>query len=175
MGDGNHSLAAARRCWEELRPELTPAQRENHPARFALAELVNIHEPALDFEPIHRVLFDTDTEAFRTEYAVFSQHAAEAGYAIGALIGAAEAFCQRFVREHGGRIDYIHGEDTARALGAQPGCAAVLLPAMGKEELFDSVVRSGAFPRKSFSMGHARDKRYYLECRRITAGGAGIG
>lgn len=69
VGDGNHSLGAAKRLWEELKPGLSPTERETHPARYSLVELVNLYEPALDFAPIHRVVFDTDGEAFREEWA----------------------------------------------------------------------------------------------------------
>ncbi len=189
MGDGNHSLAAAKLWWEELKGTLTEEERETHPARFGLVELVNIHDEAIDFEPIHRVLFDTDAAAFPGAAAAFwealrggasgGSHTVTAaagerrqrfsieGLTIGQLIAAADEFCTAFIKGHGGRIDYVHGDDTAGQLAAQPGCCAVLLPAMDKSELFPSVIRSGAFPRKSFSVGTARDKRYYLECRRI--------
>ena len=89
------------------------------------------------------------------------------GLTIGQLIGKAEEFCQSYMAAHGGRIDYIHNDDTAIAMGQRPGCAAVLLPRMEKGELFPSIVSSGPFPKKSFSIGHAEDKRYYLECRKI--------
>ncbi|MDO4750397.1 MAG: DUF1015 domain-containing protein, partial [Eubacteriales bacterium] len=185
MGDGNHSLATAKLCWERIRSTLSPAELETCPARYGLVELVNVHDEAIDFEPIHRVLFDTNADAFLEEAAHFweahsgsghtigftvgreSLHLDVSGFTIGQLIGAAEDFCQNFLNKHGGRIDYVHGTETAEELGRQPGCCAVLLPAMDKSELFPSVMRSGAFPRKSFSIGHAPDKRYYLECRRI--------
>ena len=89
------------------------------------------------------------------------------GLTIGELIGRAEEFCQRYMASHGGRIDYIHNDDTAIGMGRREGCAALLLPKMEKAELFPSIVHSGAFPKKSFSIGHAEDKRYYLECRKI--------
>jgi len=167
IGDGNHSLAAARLCWEQRRETLSPAERENDPARFALVELVNIHEKALDFEPIHRVLFDTDTSAFSTEYAEFMVAHSQPDLTVGEYIAAAETFCKNYVQSHGGRLDYIHGDETAAEMGERPNCAAVILPPLDKAALFSSVLESGAFPRKSFSMGHARDKRYYLECRCI--------
>lgn len=189
MGDGNHSLAAAKLWWEELKATLSEKERETHPARFGLVELVNIHDEAIDFEPIHRVLFDTDAAAFPGAAAAFwealrgvegvGSHTVTAaaggsrrrycveGLTIGQLIAAADEFCAAYIKGHGGRVDYVHGGDTAGRLAAQPGCCAILLPAMDKSELFPSVIRSGAFPRKSFSIGTARDKRYYLECRRI--------
>ncbi len=118
---------------------------------------MNVHDEAVIFEPIHRVLFDTDAEGFSDAAAAFWQDMgtqAEAGHTvtvmagdearrftvegltIGRLIAAAEEFCGGFIREHGGRLDYIHGDETALALARQPGCCALLLPAMDKSELF---------------------------------------
>lgn len=189
MGDGNHSLAAAGMCWDRLKPTLTPEQRRSHPARFGLVEAVNIHDPAVSFEPIHRVLFDTDaTDFFAAAEAHFAASVRPApgrahtlrlstadgersfcvsGLTIGELIGSAEHFCADYAAAHGGRLDYIHNDASALEMSRRPGCAALLLPAMGKDELFPSIVHSGPFPKKSFSIGHAEDKRYYLECRRI--------
>ncbi|MBR6208035.1 MAG: DUF1015 domain-containing protein [Oscillospiraceae bacterium] len=167
IGDGNHSLAAAKNWWEELRPTLEASQRVNHPARFALVELENIHDPALDFEPIHRLLTDTDTEAFPEELSKHRQEWEAAGLTLGERVAAAESFCRSYVERFGGRIDYIHGDETAQKLGSLPGRAAVLLPPVEKDGLFASVLADGALPKKSFSMGQAADKRYYLECRRL--------
>jgi len=167
VGDGNHSLAAARRFWEQRRETLSPAERETHPARFALAELCNLHESALDFEPIHRLLLDTDTADFATALEKERGGWEDPSRTVGERVAAAEEFCQRYIAAHGGRVDYIHGDAAARRLGERPGCAAVLLPPISKEGLFLSVLSGGALPRKSFSMGHAEDKRYYLECRRL--------
>ena len=167
VGDGNHSLAAAKRFWEEKRETLPEAERRTDPARFALVEVENIHEPSLDFEPIHRVLFDTDTSAFPAELAAHRGEWESADKTLGERVAAAESFCRAYTAAHGGYVDYIHGDDTARSLGEKPGCAAVLLPPVDKSGLFLSVLKSGALPKKSFSMGNARDKRYYLECRKI--------
>lgn len=188
VGDGNHSLAAAKRCWEELKPCLNGAGRETHPARFGLVELVNIHDGAVTLEPIHRVLFDTDaagliagaraflvrrgrgtgqTHRIRLVCGDVDEALDVPGLTIGELIGAAEDFCRSWTAAHGGRVDYIHNDDTAEAMGRRPGCAAILLPGMEKNELFPSVIRSGPFVKKSFSIGRAEDKRYYLECRKI--------
>ena len=188
MGDGNHSLATAKKCWEEIKLSLGEAERETHPARFSLVEIVNIHDDAIGFEPIHKVVFDTDPADFIDEAEKFwaeqSRLAVKGhtlrlvvggeekklyvtGLTIGELIGKAEEFCQSYMASHGGRIDYIHNDDTAIGMGRREGCAAVLLPAMEKGELFPSIVESGPFPKKSFSIGHAEDKRYYLECRKI--------
>ncbi len=188
MGDGNHSLATARLCWERIREGLTFAEWERHPARFALAELVNIHDESIVFEPIHRVLFDTDPESYFSEaqdyFAAASQVGPTAhkitvaygdkiealtvtGQTIGSLIALAQRFCENFIAVHGGSLDYIHDDDTTLELATRRGCPALLLPAMDKNELFPSIMDSGVFPAKSFSIGPARDKRYYLECRKI--------
>lgn len=188
MGDGNHSLATAKKCWEEIKPTLSEAEREEHPARFGLVELVNIHDEAITFEPIHKVVFETEpadfmaaaekywdaqsceAESSHTIRLVVGEREKEItvlGLTIGELIGKAEEFCQSYMTCNGGKIDYIHNDDTAIGMGRRPGCACVLLPRMEKGELFPSIIRSGPFPKKSFSIGHAEDKRYYLECRKI--------
>ena len=167
VGDGNHSLAAAKRFWEEKRETLPENERETDPARFALVEIENIHEPSLDFEPIHRVIFDTDTSAFAAEFTAHRTEWEAEDKTLGERVAAAESFCRAYIAAHGGYIDYIHGDDTARSLGEKPNCAAVLLPPVEKSGLFLSVLKNGALPKKSFSMGNARDKRYYLECRKI--------
>ena len=188
MGDGNHSLATAKKCWEAIKPTLSETERENHPARFSLVELVNIHDAAIGFEPIHKVLFETDPAAFLKEAgdklaalgggadtvhtlrlvtAAGERELTVRGLTIGQIIGAAEDACQSYLAAHGGKIDYIHNDDTALEMGRRADGAAVLLPRMEKGELFPSIIRSGPFPKKSFSIGHAQDKRYYLECRRI--------
>lgn len=188
MGDGNHSLATAKLCWEQIKQNLTPEERENHPARFGLAELVNIHDESIVFEPIHRVIFDTDSTSFLDEAKnYFSAHngtgtgvhkitlavgtdrqdVAVTGQTIGNTIALAQSFCVEYLQKHGGKLDYIHDDDTALSMAEKPGCAGMLLPPMDKNELFPSIIDSGVFPAKSFSIGPSRDKRYYLECRKI--------
>ncbi|MFB0919672.1 MAG: DUF1015 domain-containing protein [Oscillospiraceae bacterium] len=188
MGDGNHSLATARLCWEKIKEGLTPAERETHPARFGLVELVNIHDPSIEFEPIHRVIFDTDTNNYFEEAENYfeaikgegntshkitlacgasTEEITVKGLTIGNVIGASQRFCVEYIEKHGGKLDYIHDDDTALEMAERSGCAGLLLPAMDKNELFPSIMFSGVFPAKSFSIGPARDKRYYLECRKI--------
>ena len=188
MGDGNHSLATAKKCWEELKPGLSEEERKSHPARYSLVELVNIHDPAITFEPIHRVIFGTDDASFSEEAEAYFKSVSlpadrghqlrlvtaggersvlVTGRTIGEVIAAAEDFCRSYTGTHGGKVDYIHNDDTALGMGRTPGNAALLLPRMEKSELFSSVRASGPFPKKSFSIGHAEDKRYYLECRKI--------
>ena len=181
VGDGNHSLATAKACREE--------QGDANPlARFALVEVVNNHDDALVFEPIHRVLFgvaaDELLEAFRRYYPNAYEGKGD-GHTIeyvcegrqGFLtvpnpkvqlaVGTLQAFLDGYLKEHGGEVDYVHGDGVARELGGKPGNLSFLLPAMGKEQLFKTVISDGVLPRKTFSMGHARDKRYYIEARRI--------
>lgn len=185
MGDGNHSLAAAKRHWQEVKKTIPASEYETHPARYALAELVNIHDEAITFEPIHKVVFDTEPETFFVEAkAFFADYLGEgrevelmtasgretlsiAELTIGELIGRCEDFCKAFTERHGGYIDYIHGDEQCIEMSSRPGCAGILLPRMEKSELFTSVMQTGPFPKKSFSIGHGNDKRYYLECREI--------
>ena len=184
VGDGNHSLAAARKLWLEKREALSPEQRMLHPSRYALVELVNIHDPAITFEPIHRVLLHTNTDRFfeAARAALFRPDADRsitllangkraalpaAGSSIGETIELTERFCRDYTAQYGGEIDYIHGEPETAELAAETGAAGILLPYMNKNELFSSVARTGPFPQKSFSIGLGPDKRYYLECRTL--------
>lgn len=185
IADGNHSLAAARLCWLEKKQTLTPEQAAAAPARYALVELVNLHSPAVTFEPIHRVLFETDAAHWLDAAEAALAAADGRGYAVtllagaqrrdilargsslGEAIAALDAFCASYMQAHGGSVDYIHGDDEATALAAGDGCCGILMPRIDKAELFTSVLRSGPFPKKSFSIGLGADKRYYLECRKL--------
>lgn len=182
MGDGNHSLAAAKRCWEQIKRNLPESELETHPARYALAEIVNIHDEAVTFEPIHRVLLETVPRGFIEEAAARlprgkgqavtllagrREMEIETGMPLGALAALVDELLGDWRREHGGEPDYIHGDEEARALGGKPSSVGVLLPRLEKAELFPYITEHGPYPKKSFSIGHARDKRYYLECRAI--------
>ena len=188
VGDGNHSLATAKECYERQKSMTPEAQWADLPARYALVELVDLHDPALEFEPIHRVLFGVEPAALLSALAAAFPGAHEVegkGHVLryihaggqGAItvphptaqlaVGTLQPFLDGYVKAHGGRIDYIHGDDVARQLGRQPGNLAFLLPAMGKDQLFPTVIHDGVLPRKTFSMGHAHDKRFYLEARKI--------
>lgn len=182
MGDGNHSLAAAKRCWEQIKRNLPEQELETHPARYALAEIVNIHDEAVTFEPIHRVLLETVPRGFIEEAAARlprgkgqavtllagrREMEIETGMPLGALVALVDELLGDWRREHGGEPDYIHGDEEARALGGRPSSVGVLLPRLEKAELFPYITEHGPYPKKSFSIGHARDKRYYLECRAI--------
>ena len=192
VGDGNHSLATAKAYWEEIRGNLSPHEREVHPARFALAEIVNIHDPALLFEPIHRIVTGTSLETLMADW---KQDAAERGMT---LAGAGEGhsftvisgsqeepvtilnpegaitcetlqkYLDRFLARHPeAGIDYIHGADSLRTLARQPGSVGFLLPEIDKHSFFRDVQTLGVLPRKTFSMGEANEKRYYMEAKKI--------
>ena len=188
VGDGNHSLATAKACYEEQKQGLTEEETRALPARYALVEVVNNHDDALQFEPIHRVLFDVDAKHLLCELRKAYPNAYEGcgeGHTIGVVyegyegcitvpdptmqlaVGTLQTFLDEYLRSFGGEVDYIHGDDVTRQLGSEKGNIGFLLPAMGKEQLFKTVMADGVLPRKTFSMGHAQDKRYYIESRRI--------
>ena len=188
VGDGNHSLATAKACYERQKELAGPEHSSDLPARYALVELVNLHDDSLEFEPIHRVVFGVQPrqllDAFLKEnegaylgrgegqsmefiYADGAGHVTVPHPTAQLPVGTLQNFLDRWLAEHGGRVDYIHGDDVARRLGMGEGCIAFLLPPMGKEELFPTVIFDGVLPRKTFSMGNANDKRFYLEARRI--------
>lgn len=186
VGDGNHSLATAKTCYENLKKTLTKEEYENHPARYALVEVVNLHSDALDFEPIHRVVFGVNPEHMMEELKRFYETSEEGeGQVIqyvykgkkgkiviknpksNLAVGSLQMFIDEYLKKNGGRVDYIHGEETTEKLGEQEGNIGFLLPNMHKSELFKTVILDGALPRKTFSMGHSYDKRYYLEARKI--------
>lgn len=181
VGDGNHSLAAAKKCWEELKPSLSDDEKKNHPMRFALCEIVNLYEDSLVFEPIYRVIFGCDTsllasEAEKTDgeysYSVEFVSKEKSGNillrsACHIESGAVTEFLEDFISKHGGKIDYIHGDDTARAFGREEGNAAFMVRCLAKEELFATVNKFGPLPKKTFSMGNAEEKRFYTEARKL--------
>ncbi len=161
VGDGNHSLAAAKACWQEVKATLTDDQAENHPARFALVEIVSLHDPALRFEPIHRLLYHVDP----------AQVTRELGLDSGEVIDAQmlQPKLDKWLESHPeAELEYIHGEQECLDLAAESSDRlAIIFPPFDRDSLFDVVRKNGAFVRKSFSMGEAVDKRYYLESRII--------
>ena len=188
IGDGNHSLAAAKAAYEEKKQHTPQEQWADLPARYALVELVNLHDESLEFEPIHRVCFDVDADELMKDFlaAYPGAHYGEGeGHTITYVfdtevgkitipkptaqlpVGTLQDFLDQWMQTHSGRIDYVHGDDVTWELGRKPGNIGFLLPAMGKDELFKTVIFDGALPRKTFSMGHAQDKRYYIEARKI--------
>ena len=200
MGDGNHSFATAKSCWEDIKKDLTEEQRKTHPARFCLVELENIFDPGLVFEPIHRVLFNVPEKVFLDELAknakkvdveqvgcrnCIAKKIAEGGaqkfgyctsdkHAVVTLDGPAANIAagtlQRVIDaliQKGYSVDYIHGADVTDKLGSEKGNIGLFLPAIDKTTFFETIIKDGALPRKTFSMGEANEKRYYMECRRI--------
>ena len=183
VGDGNHSLAAAKTCWEALKTANPVLAGTRHPARYAMVELQNIRDEAQKFEPIHRLLFDVPVDRLLSDITAVCAPGGtpvdwQAGQrqgmifldtASGALpVAVLQPFLDSFLKEQSGAIDYIHGEETAAALAGQKNAISFLLPNISKEDFFRGIVMDGVLPRKTFSMGHAQEKRYYLECRRIT-------
>jgi hypothetical protein len=200
MGDGNHSLATAKAIWEQLKPQVGM----DHPARYALVEIENVHDEGLKFEPIHRVLFDMQQDVLPALQRFYgdsfrftaTDHVDEMietvelwcgnrqvfGLVSGALAGIVEIenpncnlsvgtlqnFLDGFLASGAAkRIDYVHGAEVVSKLGQQPGNAGFFLPCMDKHDLFRTVILDGALPRKTFSMGEAHEKRFYMESRKI--------
>lgn len=186
MGDGNHSLATAKANYENLKKTKSKEEYLNSPARYALVELVNLHSSALEFEPIHRVIFDTDVDKLVDELYKYYDINEEGNGQYFELVtkdmdkklyisnpksnisvGSIQQFLDEYLKENKGKIDYIHGNDTTRNMGRGEKNVGILFEAMPKEELFRTVILDGALPRKTFSMGHSYDKRFYLEARKI--------
>lgn len=205
VGDGNHSLATAAAYWQKVKAGLSSAEQQDHPARFALVELENVHDPGIVFEPIHRVLFGVPDDILQRLETIFREQNPD-GACIDAVgnvkdvekvmagkghmlpylldgkrgvlcvllpkhqlaVGTLQNALDVLLKECSGvSVDYIHGADVVESLSRQPGNMGFLLPDMRKEDLFASVSKDGPLPRKTFSMGEANEKRYYLECRKI--------
>jgi hypothetical protein len=203
VGDGNHSLAAAKQSWESVKADLSEDEIETHLARFAMVEVCNIFDDGITFEPIHRIVMGVAASSMMIAFfAWLKEQGAKPAVVIGdkvdsksvsadlqtiGLIGVSGAYTivvenpprllavdtlQTFLDEwgqSGAKVDYIHGGDTLRRLAAEPNRAGFILPPVDKAGLFSSVAKYGALPRKTFSMGEASEKRYYLECRKITS------
>ena len=160
MGDGNHSFAAAKKHWDTRKAGLTAAQRESHPARFGLVELVNLYDPALVFEPIHRLLIGVDPHAVQRDLGFDAKNPPPLQKLQPQLDGWLDQHPQA-------QLEYIHGAEDCRRLGRAPDRLAIVWSKFDKESLFSDIARHGVLCRKSFSMGSAPDKRFYLECRKI--------
>lgn len=175
VGDGNHSLAAAKEC---------AALGGSH---YALVEVVNIHDDSLEFEPIYRVLFGVepekviedftekcggeyrgaDAQRFRCVYGS-TEKEISVRPASKLAVGTLQVYLDDYLKAHKGtEIDYIHGENSLKKLAETRNTLGFLFDGMKKEELFDAVRQDGSLPRKTFSMGEADDKRFYLECRKL--------
>lgn len=199
VGDGNHSLATAKSIWDTIQNTVSA----DHPARYALVEVVNIHDESLVFEPIHRVLFHLEEDMLSTMKAHFKDsisieeipsyqtlqskvHAASTDQLVGLInhekyylikfteptanlaVGTLQQFLDEYCKQHPEiGLDYVHGDDVLLELGSQGENAGFLLPAIQKNDFFRTVILDGSLPRKTFSMGDAQEKRFYLECRKI--------
>ncbi len=192
VGDGNHSIAAAKEYWTELRKVLDKEERKIHPARFALAEIVNLYSPSINFEPIHRIVFGAEpeqiTELLSNDFSsgegagrkgcevrvlgpgyekILSYPEAGSCHCIEAVQRALDGYAQKHKSL---RIDYIHGERNLKELvGREKKITGIVLKPMKKEELFPRIRKGKILPRKAFSMGEAEEKRYYMECRKISS------
>ena len=183
MGDGNHSLATAKEYYENLKKQ---GDAEGHPARYALAEIVNLHSDALKFEAIHRLVYDVDcddllakmtdalglSDSEAEQYVIITRDGNEEKKFIhntssNLSVGSLQNFLDGYIKAQGGKIDYIHGTDNVKALAKKHSGLGFILPDMDKSQLFPTVIKDGALPRKTFSMGHADDKRFYIEARKI--------
>ena len=188
VGDGNHSLASAKAHWENIRETLSEDEKKTQPARYALAEIVNIHDKGLDFEPIHRVVFNISADEF---IAKAKEYFKDSGIELNDSDDGKQTFTvvnegnedvkislanpphtlavgsvQMMIDSLGLECDYIHGEDSVRKL-ATSGNTGILVPAISKDTFFATVEKEGVFPRKTFSMGEAFEKRFYLEAKSI--------
>ena len=200
MGDGNHSLATAKAIWEKMKPIVGM----DHPSRYALVEIENVHDESLEFEPIHRVIFNSRRDIKKdfisyfgddidfakctsleemvkiveshsdgeqivgmiSETGVETIHFKKPAYNL--PVGTLQAFLDKWMESGGAEeIDYVHGKDVVAKLGAKTGNLGFYLPGMDKSDLFKTVILDGALPRKTFSMGEAKEKRFYMECRKI--------
>ena len=192
VGDGNHSLATAKAYWNEIREGLSEAERKNHPARFALCEIVNIHDEALLFEPIYRIVTGTTRAAIMADWKAYAEAKGMSLAADGSdhrftVVSAdgeetvavlnpegaipcetIQKFLDSFLSRHPeAGIDFIHGEGSLRALAAKPETVGFLLPDIDKHRFFKDVEKLGVLPRKTFSMGEADEKRFYMEAKKI--------
>ena len=189
VGDGNHSLASAKAAYEEIKARIGEDAASTHPARYALVEVVNVHDASLKFEPIYRVMFGVDPQDVLAELSkyVSTLNGTADAQAIryvsadteGTLtvaspirqltVGTLQDFIDEYIKSHkGAEVDYIHGITSTETLARREGAIGFIFDGMGKADLFKTVIFDGALPRKTFSMGHAEDKRYYLEARKIT-------
>ncbi len=162
VGDGNHSLAAAKANWERLKRFIPKDQQDDHPARFALVEIVDLNDEAILYEPMHRLLMNVDPAQVQKEIGFD----AEKPESLQSLQPKLDAW---LLKHPEAELEYIHGADTAEKLAKEKGNAlAICWDGFDPQTLFTDVIKNGCLVRKSFSMGHAKDKRFYLEAKRIT-------
>lgn len=182
VGDGNHSLATAKACWEEIKKTVPQDQWDTHPARFALVEVENLHDQGLVFEPIHRAVFNVEKDFFDGFKAICNGEAdcliytADKGEEkiklpknAAVAVGRVQEYIDAYIKTHSNAsVDYVHGlEDLKGVVDKAKDAVGITLPPLDKNDLFDYVLKVGAFPRKTFSMGEAAEKRYYVESKKI--------
>jgi uncharacterized protein (DUF1015 family) len=179
VGDGNHSLATAKQCWNNIKQNLTEKEIETHPARFALVELNNLHDPELLFEPIHRIVGNVDVNDLLSFLKGDGKSIEIINNGIKSTIqlknisgeltlGVLQQLLDEYRENHPEmQMDYIHGEKSLEKLSKSASSIGFLLKSIQKNNLFNVISSDGCLPRKTFSMGEANEKRYYLEARKI--------
>lgn len=174
VADGNHSVAAAKAYWEEIKKDLTEEERRDHPARFTLVELVNLYDEAVVFHPIHRLVKEVDEQIF-CDYVQRQVKCMKAGSVLYPSVPASgegvrqiDEIIERYVHENGGKIDYIHGEENLVKFAREENCAGVILRPIDKDGFFEQLAGGGIFPKKTFSVGEDCEKRYYVEGKEIS-------
>ncbi len=187
VGDGNHSLATARTCYLGIKEKYGDEVAKNHPSRYALVEIVNLHDDALDFEPIYRVMFGVNPQKVLCELKNYAKklNGNEPSQTVEVYfgnnketilfekpekqltVGTLQDFIDNYLKVNDGEVDYIHGEDVTINLSKKEGAIGFIFKGIEKNQLFKTVIYDGVLPRKTFSIGHAYDKRYYVECRKI--------
>lgn len=180
VGDGNHSLATAKTHWDNLKQTLSKEEKETHPARYGLVELVNLNGSGLDFEPIHRVVFGVSKEDVEEIVSKFSkgngkielnyegkEYFIKVDENSPKAIDEVQTYLDSLVKSGKAGVDYVHGRKNTLDVAKSENGLAIFMPTIKKEELFGYIIEKGVLPRKSFSMGEANDKRYYLEAKYI--------
>lgn len=189
VGDGNHSLATAKTCWENIKKGLSQEEIAFHPARYSLVEVINLHDDSLIFEPIHRVVFDADETDMTSSFNryvknlgmslidgadIIFEGTSKKSYSIdgiGSILPVAilQDFLDKYLKEHRDvSVDYVHGKDNVEKLVHEKNVLGILLKTINKNALFPAIEAGGVLPRKTFSIGEADEKRFYIECRMIT-------
>ena len=183
VGDGNHSLASAKALYEEIKEQIGEDAAREHPSRYALCEIVNIHSSALDFEPIHRLIVKcdinellayfkdsckgTDTHTLRYITKDGEGEIRLDKSAAGISVDPLQKLLDEYLSAHAGEIDYIHGDESLVRLSQTEDAIGIFCEPISKGGLFAAVREGGSLPRKTFSMGVALEKRHYLEARKI--------
>lgn len=180
VGDGNHSLATAKAHWENIKKGLPNSEIINHPARFALVEIINIYDDGVVFEPIHRIVKGVNKEKFalgfekiihgkETLFMGDNSYSYNGELSVPESIIKVDEYVKAYIEKFGGEVDYVHGDlETKEKVTSSNDSVAILFNPIDKSTLFPYVVKGGCLPKKTFSIGEGRDKRYYLEGRKIT-------